>query len=194
MHIGSRVPRAGVLVVAQGFDRMARARHGYVAVMSRARKGGLRMACLAAAVWLLAGCVGRPASTSAWQGSADRALGQAIAGLGTARVAVKLETADRAPHTYTVVAVTDAIETSSKEASGFQTSQPPDALHRANQAVNQALDDAVSLLVETRIALASPGIDAAAGERLVQRIDGLRKKLDDLDRAVQRSPGSVGRS
>ena len=173
---------------------MAEARHGYLGGMSRARKKGLRVAALAASTWLLAGCVGQPASTSAWQGSADRALGQAIAGLGTARVAVKLETAGRAPHTYTVVTVTDAIETSGKEASTFQTSQPPDALHRANEAVNQALDDAVSLLVETRIALASPGIDAAAGKRLLQRIDALRAKLDDLDQAVQKSPGSVGRS
>jgi hypothetical protein len=147
-----------------------------------------------AAAWLLAGCVGQPANTSAWQGSADRALGQAIAGLGTARVALKLETDDRAPHTYTVVTVTDAIETSSKEVSTFQKSQPPDALHRANVAVNQGLDDAVSLLVEARVALASPGIDAAAGKSLVQRIDALRKRLDHLDSAVQKSPESVGRS
>ena len=194
MHPWSRFRRPGAPVVAHGFDRMARARHGYVVVMSRAWKGGLHVACLAAAVWLLAGCVGQPAGTSAWQGAADRALGQAIAGLGTARVAVKLETDDRAPHTYTVVTITDAIETSSKEASGFQTSQPPDALHRANEVVNQALDDAVSLLVETRIALASPGIDAAAGRTLLQRIDDLRKKLEDLDSAVQKSPGSVGRA
>ena len=153
----------------------------------------MHVAWLAAALPLLAGCVGQPASTSAWQGSADRALGQAIAALGTARVAVELETDDRAPHTYTVVTVTDAIETSSKEVSTFQTSQPPDALHRANAAVNQGLDEAVSLLVETRVALASPGIDAEEGKRLVQRIDDLRKQLDDLDRTVQKSPGSVGR-
>ena len=152
------------------------------------------MACLTAAVSLLAGCVGQPASTSAWQGSADRALGQAIAGLGTARVALRLETDDRAPHTYTVVTVTDAIETSSKAASSFQTSQPPDSLHRANEAVNQGLDDAVSLLVEARVELASPGVDATAGKRLVQRIDALRKQLDHLDSAVQKSPESVGRS
>ena len=194
MHPWSWIRSTGAPVVAHRFDRMARARHGYVLVMCRGRKGGLHVGCLAAAVWLLAGCVGQPASTSAWQGSADRALGQAIAALGTARVAVELETLDRAPHTYTVVTITDAIETSSKEASGFQTSQPPDALHRANEAVNQALGDAVSLLVETRVALASPGIDAAAGRSLLQRIDDLRKKLEDLDSAVQKSPGSVGRS
>lgn len=174
---------------------MAGRRHGYLRAVDGGRHGrfGTWGAGLAAAV-LLAGCTGQPASTSAWQSSADRALGQAIAGLGTARVAVRLETGDRAPHSYTVVTITDAIETSSKEASSFQTSQPPDALHRANEAVDQALDDAVSLLVETRVELASPGIDAAAGDRLVQRIDALRRRLDHLDSTVQKSPGSVGRS
>jgi hypothetical protein len=161
--------------------------------MQRARRTRLRAACLAATVALAAGCTGQPASTSSWQGSADRALGQAIAALGTARIALRLETDGRAPHTYTVVTVTDAIETSSKAVSSFQKSQPPDALHRANEAVNQGLDDAVSFLVEARVALASPGIDAAAGRRLVAQIDALRKKLDDLDSAVQKSPGSVGR-
>jgi hypothetical protein len=142
---------------------------------------------------LATGCTGQPASTSAWQGAADRALGQVLAALGTARVALRLETDDRAPHTYTVVTLTDAIETSSKEVSSFQTSQPPDSLHRANAAVNAGLDDAVSLLVEARVALASPGIGQTEGRRLVQQIDALRKRLDDLDSAVQKSPGTVGR-
>lgn len=158
-------------------------------------KKGVLLACLAATVsFSTTACTGKPASVSAWQGSADRALGQAIAGLGTARVALELETGDRAPHSYTVVTVTDAIETSSKGASSFQTSQPPDALHQANDAVNQALGDAVSLLVQVRVALASPGIDAAGGKRLIEQVDALRKRLDDLDSLVQKSPASVGRS
>lgn len=173
---------------------MARTRHGYRRTMHTPSKTGARAAGAVAVVALLAGCTGQPSSTSSWQGAADRALGQAIAALGSARVALRIETGDRAPHSYTVVTVTDAIETSSKEVSSFQTSQPPDALHRANDAVNQALDDAVSLLVRVRVELASPGIDAAAGRQLVAQVDALRKRLDDLDSTVKKSPSSVGRS
>lgn len=149
---------------------------------------------VAASLVLLAGCTGQPTSTSAWQGSADRALGQAISGLGTARVALQAEVDDRAPHVANVVTVTDAINTTSQESSGFQVAQPPDALHRANTVVGNALDDAVSLLVHTRIELASPGVDATSAKRLVDQIDAMRKKLDDLDTRVKQSPGSVGRS
>jgi hypothetical protein len=109
-------------------------------------------------------------------------------------VALEVESGDLGPHTYTVVTVTDAIETSGKEVSSFQVSQPPDTLHVANEAVNRGLDDAVSLLVEIRVALASPGVDRAEAQRLVDRLDALRTKLDDLDSRVQKSPGSVGSS
>ena len=142
---------------------------------------------------LLSGCgTGRPASVSSWQSASERALGEATSGLGTARLALRTEVEDRAPHTYTVVTVTDAIETSSREASSYQVAQPPDRLHRANQVVGQALDEAVSLLVDVRVALASPGVDAAAARQLIERIDRLRKQLDDLDSAVRTSPESVG--
>lgn len=141
---------------------------------------------------LASGCgTGRPASTSAWQSSSDRALGQAISGLGTARVAVRVEVRNRAPHTYTVVTVTDAIESTGKEVSTYQVDQPPDGLHQANKVVGQALDDAVSLLVDVRVALASPGLDDARASELIDRIDAQRKKLDDLDKAVMSSPDSV---
>jgi hypothetical protein len=146
----------------------------------------------AALAVLAAGCgTGRPASTSAWQSSSDRTLGQAISGLGTARVAVRVEAGNRAPHTYTVVTVTDAIESTGKEVSSYQVAQPPDGLHRANKVVGQALDDAVSLLVDVRVALASPGLDDAEASALIHRIDAQRKKLDDLDKAVMSSPDSV---
>ncbi|RNM11122.1 hypothetical protein [Nocardioides pocheonensis] len=161
--------------------------------MRRARKWCARAGSLIVAAGLAAGCgTGAPASTSAWQGSADRTLGQALSGLGTARVALRLEAQDRAPHDFTVVTVTDAIDTTGKEVSGFQVAQPPDGLHRANAAVNQALDDAMSLLVDVRIALASPGVDGAGAGQLIDRVDALRKKLDDLDQQVQSSPASVG--
>ena len=161
--------------------------------MRRGRNWCARAACLVVAAGLAAGCgTGAPASTSAWQSSADRTLGQALAGLGTARIALRLEAQDRAPHDYTVVTATDAIEITGKDVSGFEVAQPPDSLHRANKVVGQALDDAMSLLVDVRIALASPGLDAAAAGQLIDRVDALRKKLDDLDTQVQRSPASVG--
>lgn len=142
---------------------------------------------------LLTGCgTGHPASTSSWQSASDRVLGSAISGLGTARLVVKQEAGNRVPHTYAVVAATDAIETTSKEISSYQVAQPPDALHRANSAVGDALDQANSLLVEVRITLASPGLTTDSAQRLVQRIDDLRDKLDTLDKAVEKSPESVG--
>ncbi|HEX7716076.1 MAG TPA: hypothetical protein VF416_02215, partial [Marmoricola sp.] len=94
--------------------------------------------------------------------------------------------------TYTVVTVTDAIETTGKEVSSYQVAQPPDGLHRANAVVGNALDDAVSLLVDVRVALASPGLDAEASGLLLDRIDALRQKLDHLDSAVTSAPASIG--
>jgi hypothetical protein len=174
---------------------MAGSRQGYSLAMRGGRKASVWVACVVLVAGLVAACgTGAPASTSAWQSSADRALGQALSGLGTARVALRLEAADRAPHAYTVVTVTDAIDTTGKEVSGFQVAQPPDGLHAANKVVGQALDDAVSLLVDVRIALASPGVDAAGAQELIDRLDALRKKLDDLDSTVKSSPASVGSS
>jgi hypothetical protein len=166
---------------------------GYRAGMHGRRKACLQAAGVLLSVAALAGCgTGAPASTSAWEGSADRALGQALSGLGTARLALQVESRDRAPHAFAVVTATDAIETTSKEVSGFQVAQPPDRLHRANKAVGDALDDAVSLMVDVRVALASPGIDRAGARELTARIDALRKKIDHLDTQVKSSPGSVG--
>jgi hypothetical protein len=173
---------------------MARLREGYTRPMLRVQRMRLLAACAVFSTITVTGCTGKPASVASWQSSSDRAIGEALSGLGTARLAIKLETRDRAPHTYTVVTVTDAIESSSKEVSSYQVAQPPDSLHRANKVVGQALDDAVSLMVDVRVALASPGLTAASARGLVARIDALRKKLDDLDSAVTTSPGSVGSS
>jgi hypothetical protein len=141
----------------------------------------------------LSGCMsGRPASTSAWQSASDRALGEAISGLGTARVVVEQEQRNRVLHSYAVVTVTDAIETSGREIAGYQVQQPPDALHRANAVVGDALDEASSLLVEIRVTLASPGLTKATATRLLDEIDSLRDELDQLDSAVMDSPESVG--
>jgi hypothetical protein len=141
----------------------------------------------------LTGCTtGQPQSTSAWQSSSDRVLGTAISGLGTARIVVKQEQADRTPHSYAVVAATDAIETTGKEISSYQVAQPPDGLHSANATVGDALDEASSLLVDVRVAVASPGLTTETADRLVKRIDALRDKLDELDKAVEKSPESVG--
>jgi len=150
------------------------------------------LALLAGAA-LISGCgTGRPSSTSAWQSASDRVLGTAISGLGTARIAVEQERRNGVFHTYAVVTATDAIETTGKEISSYQVAQPPDALHSANAAVGDALDEATSLLVEVRVTLASPGLTAESASRLVKRIDALRDQLDKLDKAVEKSPQSVG--
>jgi hypothetical protein len=141
----------------------------------------------------LVGCTtGSPTSTSGWQSATDRVLGEAISGLGTARIAVQQEQRDRLPHSYAVVTATDAIETSGKEISGYEVAQPPDDLHEANAVVGDALDRATSLMVEVRVTLASPGLTAASARRLVTRIDDLRDELDQLSSDVQESPESVG--
>lgn len=175
---------------------MNAAAFGYVGAMG-GRMRGARCATSALALLLgaaaLAGCgTGRPSSTSAWQSASDRVIGSAISGLGTARIAVKQEQENRVPHSYAVVAATDAIETTGKEIAGYQVAQPPDNLHSANAAVGDALDEANSLLVDVRVTLASPGLTTQSADRLVHRIDALRKKLDELDKAVMKSPESVG--
>ena len=155
---------------------------------------GPLLALLAVAA-LLNGCgTGRPSSISGWQSASDRVLGTAISGLGTARIVVEQEQRDGAFHTYAVVAATDAIETTGKEISSYEVAQPPDELHNANATVGDALDEASSLLVDVRVALASPGLTAESASRLLKRIDALRDKLDKLDKAVEKSPQSVGSS
>lgn len=166
---------------------------GYRAAMAGRLRWSTRTSAALVLLSLLTGCgTGHPSSTSSWQSASDRVLGSAISGLGTARIVVKQEEGNRVPHTYAVVAATDAIETTSKEISSYQVAQPPDALHRANATVGDALDQANSLLVEVRITLASPGLTTDSAQRLVQRIDELRDKLDKLDKAVEKSPQSVG--
>jgi hypothetical protein len=143
---------------------------------------------------LLGACTGSPSSTSAWQSSSDRALGTAISGLGTARVVVEAEARDDLPHTYAVMTATDAVDTSTKEVATYLVAQPPDRLHRAQHEVSRALQDAVALLAEVRVQLASPGLSRTSARHLVDAIDAMRERLDRLDRAVQEAPGSVGAS
>jgi len=143
---------------------------------------------------LAVGCgSGQPASTSSWQGSTERALGELISGLGTARLVVEHDARGGLPHSYAVVTMTDSIESSSRKVSGYLVGQPPDRLHAANATVTTALQEAQALLVETSVAIASPGLDRATARRLVDEIDAMRERLDRLDTAVKEAPGSVGR-
>lgn len=142
--------------------------------------------------WLVAACTGHPSSTSAWQSSTDRTLGTVISGLGTARIAVTEEAQNDIPHSYAVVTVTDAIDTSSKEVSSFLVGQPPDRLHSAHAEVTRALQDGIALLVDVRVALASPGLSGPDAKRLTAQIDAMRDRLDTLDGKVEKSPRSVG--
>jgi hypothetical protein len=147
---------------------------------------------LVALLGLATGCTGSPASTSAWQGTSDRTIGTLIAALGTARIVVREVAQDDVQHSYAVVTVTDVIETSSKELSGYQVGQPPDRLHRAHDEVVRTLQGALALLVEVRVELGSPGLTRDAARRLLDEIDVARDQLDELDSAVMSSPASVG--
>jgi hypothetical protein len=142
-------------------------------------------------LWLAAACTGQPSSTSAWQSSSDQTLGTVISGLGTARIVVTEESQGDLPHTYAVVAVTDAIDTSSKEVSSFLVGQPPDGLHQAHAAVTRALQDGIALLVDVRVALASPGLSRTDAERLTRAIDAMHDRLDQLDGTVMKAPRTV---
>jgi len=164
------------------------------------RRGESRRARVLVAVLLVAlgdgtlgGCVtGKPSSVSSWQSSSHRAIGEAISALSTARVVIEQERGNRMPHTYSVVAVTDVIETSGKEISSYERAQPPDELHEANATVGDALDKASSILVDVRVTLASPGLTAESARQLISKIDAMREQLDQLDGTVMKSPGSVG--
>jgi hypothetical protein len=115
-----------------------------------------------------------------------------IAGLGTARIAVREDSQDDLPHAYAVVTVTDAIDTSTKEVASYLVSQPPDRLHAAHHEVTAALQAGVALLDDVRVSLASPGLNGAAAQELLDAIDAMRDRLDKLDSAVEKSPASVG--
>lgn len=141
-----------------------------------------------------AGCTGSPSSTSSWQSSTDRTLGTVISGLGTARIVVREESQNDLPHSYAVVSVTDAIDTSAKEVSSYLASQPPDRLHRAHAEVTRAMQDGIALLVDVRVSLASPGLTPTEAKQLTSAIDTMRDRLDKLDGDVMESPGSVGAS
>lgn len=147
---------------------------------------------------VLTGCIGSPigspAGTASWQSSSDRVLGTAISGLGTARLVVAAEARDDLPHTYAVVAATDAVDTSTKEVATYLVGQPPDGLHRAHDEVARALQEAVALLAQVRVALASPGLTRTTARRLLDAIDAMRDRLDKLDSAVQKNPATVGAS
>jgi hypothetical protein len=192
--------RKCIPAVARTYESMTSRGDGYRARMRGWRGGAsrraraLEFAVLGAFVCgALAGCTtGQPSSTSAWQSASDRALGEVISGLGTARIVVEQEQRNRLPHTYSVEAVTDTIETSGREISSYQVGQPPDRLHRANAVVGDALDEASSLLVEVRVAIASPELTSESAHQLLERIDALRDELDQLDSAVMTSPESVG--
>ncbi len=163
--------------------------------MSHVRDGLKHLGAWLVALVLVAtcsGCAGQPASRTAWQTSSDRAIGAIISGLGTTRIVVVGERRDRLFHTYSTQAVTDAIDASGREISSYVVGQPPDDLHRANQAVTVALHEALALLVEVRVALASPGLTASSADGLVVRIDAMRKRLDTLDHAVMKAPSTVG--
>jgi hypothetical protein len=175
---------------------MHRPAAGYLPAMDRRQGSRSRrtLTLLLVVAPLLVACTGKPAGTSAWQSSTDRVLGTAIAGLGTARLVVQAEVRGDLPHTYAVVTATDAIDTSTKEVATYVVGQPPDRLHRAHREVSHALQDAVALMVEVRVALASPGVTRAAARQLVDAIDAMRHRLDDLDTAVQEAPATVGAS
>jgi hypothetical protein len=178
---------------------MAAEAAGYVAAMGGRNGGSTRaraivalfVAALASPA-LVACTTGQPSSESSWQSASDRAIGAAISGLGTARIVIEQERRDRLPHAYAVETVTDALESSSREISSYQVGQPPDTLHRANAAVDDALGEASSLLVDVRVAVASPGLTETSAHRLLTRIDALRDELDRLDDAVMEAPETVG--
>jgi len=161
-------------------SRLAARRHARVLVL------------ILAPLFLLAACTGSPSSTSSWQSTSDRALGTLISGLGTARIVLVQDRQDDVFHSYAVVTVTDAIETSSKEISSYLVVQPPDALHGAQAEVARALQDAAALLAEVRVTLASPGPTRSEYQRLITAIDDMSDQLDHLDSTVKSSPGSVG--
>src|SRR3954452_9189494 len=147
-----------------------------------ARRAGMGAALLA--LLAASGCTGQPASTSAWQSSSERVIGTAISGLGTARLVVTQDQGGKLPHSYAVVTSTDAIDTTTKDLSSYVVEQPPDALHDAQTAVTDALQQTVSLLSEVRVELASPGLDTQASARLLTQIDAMRKKLEKLQTGV----------
>lgn len=144
---------------------------------------------LAAVLALLAtGCTGSPSSPSSWRDDSDKAVGQAISGLATARVVARQRAVDGLPHSYAVTTATDALDEVVREVRSFVRKQPPDALHQANADVVKALDDAVEALLGARVLLASPEPSKGQLEALVRRLDDVRDRLDQLSEGLTATP------
>jgi hypothetical protein len=145
----------------------------------------LRFTVLALVVAALAGCAGSPSSTSAWSDTADKTIGQAVSGLGTAQVVLKAYPEGRLTHAYAVGTLTDAVEVTAREVSAFDTVQPPDRLHPLNHKVDDALHRAVELLSVVRTEYSSPALGDDEAHQLLEQVEAALKELDALTRTVK---------
>ncbi len=125
---------------------------------------------------------GAEASSSAWRSSTDKALGAALSSLGTARLLLDGERADRLPHPYVVVAIRDTVEVLGKQTSSYRISQPPAGRARDQRTVVALLDDSATLLSAAAV-VATAGDDAenartvAEIQRAYRRAAALQQKL-----------------
>jgi uncharacterized membrane protein YccC len=149
---------------------------------------GVRVALAGAAILLVTGCTGSPSDPAAWRDTSDKTVGQAIAGLGTAKVIAQQVEKDRLPHAYAVVSASEAVDTTVKEIRSYVGTQPPDRMHGPHAAVVAALVDALQLLVEARTTLASPEPSSQALHELVDRLTAASDKLDQLSQGLTATP------
>ncbi|MFL6107856.1 MAG: hypothetical protein ACJ72L_12905 [Marmoricola sp.] len=141
---------------------------------------------IAVVALLLTGCVGAPLSDAAWSEKADRALGAATTGVGTAQVVLDGVSHDKLTHAYAVVALTDALEATEKQVDGFTVAQPPDGGHARATRVVAELHRALALLVEVRTTCASPGLTTATTSALTAAV---KSELVRLDKARAAATG-----
>lgn len=147
------------------------------------RRAHSAIALLLLVVALCGACTtraGAPTGESAWREQADKTLGAALTGLGTARVVLENAPRGRLPHPYAVVTLHDAITGLEKESGSFLTGQPPDDLHADNQRVVDALGRARTLLVRVSTALASPGLDEQGAAPLLTAVKDEYDAVEEL--------------
>lgn len=133
---------------------------------------------------LASACTGSPQEPSAWEESADLAVGAAITGVGTAQVVIDAEAQGSLTHAYGVGALTDALEAAGGEVATFAASQPPDELHADHAEVLAVLHDALTLLAEVRVAYAAPSLSADEERKLRERIGEELDALDELSASL----------
>jgi hypothetical protein len=141
------------------------------------------------ALCLLSACVPSAPSAEDWRKDARQAVSDVAGELATTQLVLEQESADRLVGGYAVVVVVAAEELAGTAATGFESEQPPGIEQERYDSVTGQLDQATGLITDARIAVADG--DEAAYADLVRQLERSGRRLDRLERTLERPPGGA---